>query len=85
MSKVLVILKIFPEGLEVDLEKLKEKINILIKPEKMELEDIAFGLKAIKVSKIIDDDGSILEEIENKLKTIEGVSSVEVIHITRTI
>jgi len=85
MSKVLVKLKVFPEGIEVDLEKLKLKIEQILNPEKIEIEEVAFGLKCLVISKIIDDEGGILEEIENKLRAIEGVSNIETVYIGRTI
>lgn len=85
MSKVLVTLKVFPKGIEVDIEKLKEKIETMTKAEKIEIEDFVFGLKCLKVHKLIEDSGNLLEELENKIKSIEEVSNVEVEKITRTI
>ncbi|MCS7123426.1 MAG: elongation factor 1-beta [Candidatus Aenigmarchaeota archaeon] len=84
MSKIIVILKVFPTE-NANINNIKEKIEILVKPEKIEIEDFVFGLKCLVVHKIIEDVGNILEELENKIKSIDGVSSVEVERITRSI
>ena len=83
MANVLVKIKVMPEGLEVNLDNLENEIKNKISPNKIEREPIAFGLEAILVTKIIPDDAKYLEEIETKIKQIEGVSSVETIEISR--
>jgi len=74
MSDVGVLFKIYPEnGKE---EEISKKIAEL-KPAGMQLEDIAFGIKVIKVLFIHDDkEGSSV--FEEKLKSIDGVREVEV-------
>ncbi|MCD6482654.1 MAG: elongation factor 1-beta, partial [Candidatus Aenigmarchaeota archaeon] len=44
---------------------------------------IAFGLVALIVEKVIADDEGEIEKVENALKSIEGVSSIEVTNLTR--
>ena len=82
---VLVKLKVMPKSREIDIEELKKKIDVLIRPVKIEVEDIAFGLRALIVSSVIEDKKGSLEEIENKIKSLEDVKSVETVYITRTL
>jgi len=85
MGEVIVGLKILPKTVEVDLDKLEEKIENAIKPEKISREPIAFGLVAIHAVKIVPDAGGEIENLENKLKEIEEVGEVEVTGITRSL
>jgi elongation factor 1-beta len=74
-----------PDGPEIDLEKLKNKISNLIpesaKLNKIEEKPVAFGLKALEVQIIMNDREGGAEELENALNQIENVQSVETIHI----
>jgi len=83
MGKVLVTAKLFPEGPEVDLEKIKKEVKEKINPEKIEEEPIAFGLVSLKIEKVIEDDGKSLEELEEKLKSISNVSQAEIVQVSR--
>jgi translation elongation factor aEF-1 beta len=83
MAEVVVGLKVLPKTVEVDLDKLEEKIKEAIHPEKIEREPIAFGLVAFHVVKFIPDAGGEMEKIEEKLKAIEEVGEVEVTGISR--
>ncbi len=88
MAKVLVSIKIFPSDIDVDLEKLKEKI-------KKELpgyasvygfneEPIAFGLKALIAHIAVPEDkAGGLREVESILENIEEISQFETQAITR--
>ena len=83
MGKVLATIKVMPDGLEVDINKLEEEIKQKINPERIDKQPIAFGLVALMIEKVIADDGGEIEKIENTLKSIEGVSSIEVTNLTR--
>lgn len=83
MGKVLATIKVMPDGLEVDINKLEEEIKQKINPERINKQPIAFGLIALIVEKIIADDEGEIEKVENALKSIEGVSSIEVTNLTR--
>ena len=54
-----------------------------MEPARLEEEPIAFGLKALIFTKIIPDGEGKLEELENKLNDLPGVSSVENIKTSR--
>jgi elongation factor 1-beta len=85
MAEVIVTLKVMPKTVEVDLSKLEERINFLVKPEKISREPIAFGLVALNVTKLIPDAGGELEKIENKLRSIPEVGEIEVTEVTRSL
>jgi elongation factor 1-beta len=85
MAEVMVTFKVMPTNVNVNLAVLEGKIKNIIRPERIEREPIAFGLVALKVIKIIPDEGGVLEEIENKIKSIENVGEVEVVEMGRTL
>ncbi len=82
MGKVYMKLRVMPEDIDVDLEKVYEKIKE-IAPENVEIRDykiqpIAFGLKALLVVAVMPDEGGIGDKLVENIKQIEGVESVEV-------
>jgi elongation factor 1-beta len=76
MGNVAISLKIMPESPDTDLEKIKEEIAKKIEIKDSKIEPLAFGLKALKILVVIPDKGS--ENIENEIRTVSGVSEVEV-------
>ena len=87
MGTALIKIKIMPSSPEEDLEPIKIKAEELIKKGKgkeitFKEEPIAFGLKAIIVGFSLDEDYE-LESIEEKIKKINGVNSVQVIDMRR--
>jgi elongation factor 1-beta len=87
MGNAIIKIKIMPSSPDVNLEEIKEKAKKLIdkfeaKNSRFEEEPIAFGLKAVIMSFVIDENQE-LEPIENSLKKIEKVSSVQVIDMRR--
>ncbi len=83
MSDVIVTFKVMPTGVDVDLDKLENEINNSVSAKRMSREPIAFGLVAINVTVLVEDEGGQLESAENKLKEIDGVGGIEVTEITR--
>ena len=88
MAKVLVSMKIFPADITVDLNQLKQNIERVM-PEnssvfKFAEEPIAFGLNALIAHILIPEEKSgELEQVENNIKSIEGVSNVEIFMMQR--
>jgi elongation factor 1-beta len=91
MAQVVVTLKIMPESVEVDLNKIKEQAkNKIIDfagagDMKIEEQPIAFGLKALTITFVMDEAKGSTEPIEESLLDIEGVQSVEVTDVRRAI
>lgn len=90
MATILLTLRIMPESPEVNLETLKteifEKINNFgAKPNNAELTEVAFGLKALKVTLSMDESKGSTDILEDDIITIDGVQSVEVVDVRRAI
>lgn len=81
MGNVAIKIKIMPTSLKVDLEKLKENIASKLNIKDWSIEPIAFGLKALKVL-IISPDTAGTEQIEQKIKDINGVANVNIESVT---
>jgi len=67
-----------------DFDKIKTEAQKL-NPTKLEEEPIAFGLKALKFTAVIEDAAGTIEKLENQLESIEGVQTVENIMTTRSL
>ncbi len=91
MANVVITMRILPESPEIDLEALSGKIKDIIKNYtgmaefKEEIVPIAFGLKAIKLLFLYPEDKGDTEELENQIKEVEGVSSVEIMDVRRSL
>ena len=85
MGEVIVTFKVMPKAIETNLDELENKIKEEIKPERMEREPIAFGLVALKVTKLVPEASGELEKVENKLRNIEDVGEVEVVEVSRSL
>lgn len=87
VGTVAVELKIMPESVETDLEKIKQEIPKSLgkaKNIKIEEQEIAFGLKALTVRLAWPEDQDT-DEIENKTNKIEGVSSSRIEDVRRAL
>ena len=75
MGDVATIFKIYTEtGKEIEV---RDSILKTLKPKSIQLEDVAFGIKVIKVMFVhTDEEGSTA--IEEKLKAVKDVTEVEV-------
>jgi len=78
MGMVGLTLNVMLESPETDAEKVRHEINRLVSPKQITEKSVAFGLKMLLVLLVFDDKlGANTEEIENKIRSIEGVASVE--------
>ena len=82
--------KIMPEGVDTNLEELKTKIKEKVETfesgvfNEAKEEPIAFGLKALIITIALSEDEES-DAVENALKEIEGISSVELIDYRRVV
>ena len=88
MANVIVDLKVMPESPEVSLSKLKEEVKKKIESfggivGRIEEEPIGFGLSALIFTFNSPESKSNLDPLEEAVKKIDGVSSAEVVSITR--
>ena len=81
MGEVIVTIKVLPEDSAINIEKLKERVNSnlikVCKVANLEVQEIAFGLKAIKVQIIIPDADGEIDKVESSITGIEGVGQVD--------
>lgn len=83
MGHVALTLKIMLTGPDVDAGAVKEEIENIVHPKQITEKPVAFGLKTLEVLLVFDDrEGANTDAIEEKLRSIPGVSSVEAGDIT---
>ena len=89
MGTALIRYKIMPEGMPKDLEVLKDKLKEIVekfegKVNQTDEEAIAFGLKAIILT-ISLDEGKETTPIEEAMKSLDEISSLDVIDYRRAL
>ena len=83
MGSVIAVFRILPDSPD-NFDKVKSGIESL-KPARLDEEPIAFGLKAIKATFIIPDTGGKMDELENKLNSIDSTQAVETLKVSRSL
>jgi len=89
MGRILISFKIFPTGLEVDLEKLKKDIENTLPQSTIvygyQTEPVAFGLNALIAHILVaEDESGLLDKVEEGLAKIPEVSQIQTIMVRRT-
>jgi elongation factor 1-beta len=87
MARVVMTIKIMPDGIETDLDDLLNRIKSAI-PQgtdvgAVETQPVAFGLKAIRMNLAREEAMGGTDDIEEAFSAIEGVSQVEVERVSR--
>jgi len=83
MGEVAVVLRVMPEGADVDLDRIEREVRACVDARKLEREPIAFGLTALRVLTVVPDAAGGTDEVERRISDIDGVRSVEVIDVRR--
>ena len=82
MGQVAVLFRLMPHGVETDLQAVAKQVPSSIPAgvtiRGMQVKDIAYGLKSLLVSVVMDDTGGVLDSTEHALAKIPHVESVEV-------
>lgn len=90
MASVVITLKIMPTNPKIDLKKIEEQAikeitNFGGNVGKVEIEPIAFGLKALNLIFVADESKGGTDSLEEKIRQIKGVASAEVTDVRRAI
>jgi len=87
MGRVAAQIKVMPSGPGVDLKDLSTRIESLVtqygRIYSCEVHPIAFGLKALLITVIIEDKEGGTEAVEASLSVINDIESVQVVAVTR--
>ena len=82
MGKVAVLFRLMPHGVDTDLAEVAKHVagalptGVTVRG--MQVKDIAYGLRSLLLSVVMDDAGGILESTEQALAKVPHVESVEV-------
>ena len=84
MARVMVSLKIFPSDIIADMNGVKQAITRSLEGiatiYKFDEEPVAFGLVALVAHILMPEEASgVMDEVERRLKSINGISEVEVL------
>jgi elongation factor 1-beta len=91
MANAIATVKIMPESPEVNLEELETKVKEAIKnyagegDTKSEIEPIAFGLKALKITFVMDEKLGSPDDLSEKVAEFEEVASAEIVDVRRAL
>jgi elongation factor 1-beta len=84
MGRVAVTFRIMPDGSEVDVAGLESSVrgalggtlrDVAVRP-------IAFGLKALEATVVVDDAAGAAEVLESKIRALTGVGEVETLGVS---
>jgi elongation factor 1-beta len=82
MGQVAVVMKIMPEDM-ARFEQLKKDVVEALKPYKVEEQPVAFGIKALSLTFVVEDGAGGSDLLEEKAGKIPNVSGVEIVSVDR--
>ena len=91
MANAIVTVKIMPASPDVDLALLEKKAKDKIREftgeteTKTEIEPVAFGLKALKIIFVMDENKGSPDPVAEEIQTLDGVNSAEISDVRRAI
>lgn len=89
MGEVIALIRLMPEGVlrDDEIQTITDKVkNVIREPAKLgkiEVKDIAFGLRGVNVTVSVPDSEGGLDPVVNVLSKIDKVDNVEVVDVGR--
>jgi len=87
MGKVAAKIKVMPESPEVDLDDLQDRLEASLpdgaEVNRVDREDVAFGLVALYPTVLVPDDAGGTEAVEESFADVDEVESVEIDEVGR--
>ncbi len=87
MGEVAVQVKVMPDSPEVNLKELSGRIESVVSADgrmsACEVQPIAFGLKALLITFIVEDKEGGSEALEDAISSLDDVESVNVVAVSR--
>lgn len=82
----MVVFKVLPEDSDVDMQALEKKIRSsldgMCEVNSAEIQEIAFGLKALRLQIIVPDEEGKIDKVEHTISHIERVGQVDTEEVT---
>ena len=89
MGEVIALIRLMPDGVldDDEIQKILDEIRVVVKEPvklgKVEVKNIAFGLRGVDVTVAVPDSEGGLDPLVETLSTIEKVDNVEVVDVGR--
>ncbi len=87
MGKVAITFEFMHDGIETDLNDIKDTIQSGISEmceiHNTEEKPIAFGLKALLMNVIVEDEEGIMDKLEDTIGSVPGVQNAKVVSLTK--
>jgi len=88
MANVIITFKIMLNSPDTNIEDVENIVTIIIEDYganvgRIEIEPVAFGLKALNITCIMDESKGGTDKLEDLIREVEGVKSVDVVDVRR--
>jgi len=89
MGEVIALIRMMPDGVVTDkelqtmIDAVKKIVQPPVKLGRVEVKEIAFGLRGLNVTVLVPDNEGGLDPVVEKLSTIKKIENVEVVDVGR--
>ncbi|MCS6767622.1 MAG: elongation factor 1-beta [Candidatus Nitrosocaldus sp.] len=87
MGRLITRVKVMPADVDVNLDALVDRVRGVV-PDGVQIkryskEPIAFGISALMLDMVMDEDTASTDSLEERLRGVDGVGEVEVVSMSR--